>query len=145
VAISSELLEHVFSPQEVLREIHRVLRRGGILLMCAPFIHRIHGDPGDYGRYTDQYWRESLARLGFVDPCIEKQGLFWCVSVDLARTWVVEWLAGRPFRPRWVRRRIGRVIGAGRRIALRWDREDQARDRAPFSGFTTGFGVRAVR
>jgi SAM-dependent methyltransferase len=145
VAICSELVEHLFSPQDVLREIHRLLRPGGVLLMCAPFLHRIHGDPNDYGRYTDQYWQESLACAGFVDRAIEKQGLFWCVSMDLVRTWTADWLDRRAPRQGWIRGRIGQVIGAGRRLALRWDCKDHARNRAPFTSFTTGFGVRAVK
>ena len=53
--ICSELLEHVPDPLAVLREVYRVLRAGGTLLVCVPFLYRIHGDPYDFGRYTDHF------------------------------------------------------------------------------------------
>lgn len=143
--ICSEVLEHVPDPLAVLRETHQVLRSQGVLLVCAPFLHHIHGDPHDYGRYTDQYWREALARIGFADIVIERQGLFWSVMVDMLRGWAHEHAKqGRP-RSDWLRRQLAKVIAKGKRMALAWEAEP-GRDTHPFFGsFTTGFGIRAVR
>ena len=36
--LTSEVLEHVFNPDEFLSEINRVLRDGGVLLLTVPFV-----------------------------------------------------------------------------------------------------------
>lgn len=50
--ICSEVLEHVFNPNEFLSEINRVLKPGGILLLTVPFVWDEHEQPFDYGRYS---------------------------------------------------------------------------------------------
>jgi len=145
VVICSELLEHVPDPRAVLREAYRVLREGGILLVCVPFMHRIHGDPHDYGRYTDLYWLQTLTRIGFNDVRVEKQGLFWSVLVDMLRDLAYHVAQeGRP-RSAWLRRQIARMIGRGKRMALRWEAQPGRREHPFFSSFITGFGIRAVK
>jgi SAM-dependent methyltransferase len=143
--ICSELLEHVPDPAAGLREAYRVLHKGGTLLICVPFLHRIHGDPYDYGRYTDHYWQENLAKIGFVDVEIEKQGLFWSVLVDMLRGLAYQMAKeGRP-RSAWLRRLVVKLTGWGRQRALTWDAQSEDR-RDPFlSSFTTGFGIRATK
>lgn len=50
--LCSEVLEHVDNPLAVLREIGRVLRPGGSLILTVPFINEIHGEPFDFRRFT---------------------------------------------------------------------------------------------
>ncbi|TRZ49950.1 class I SAM-dependent methyltransferase [bacterium] len=70
--ICSELLEHVPSPASVLHEAYRTLRPGGTLFICVPFMYQIHGDPYDFGRYTDYYWSVTLGTIGYQNFLIEK-------------------------------------------------------------------------
>jgi SAM-dependent methyltransferase len=46
------VLEHVRDPWQVVREIKRVLKPGGIIHLDAPFMQAFHLDPVDYWRFT---------------------------------------------------------------------------------------------
>jgi SAM-dependent methyltransferase len=144
--ICSELLEHVPDPVKVVNEMHRVLASEGLVLICVPFLNRIHGDPEDYGRYTDHYWRRTLGRAGFKEVMIEKQGLYWSVLVDMIRDLAYSrtsrGLLGRP----WLRNLVALVVGAAKTTALRWDQAADPNGHGSLvHSFTTGFGIRAIK
>jgi SAM-dependent methyltransferase len=50
--VSTEVLEHVFNPEEFIGEISRTLKPGGTLLMTMPFVWDEHEQPHDYARYS---------------------------------------------------------------------------------------------
>ncbi|TAK12691.1 MAG: class I SAM-dependent methyltransferase [Anaerolineae bacterium] len=142
-AICAETLEHVSMPPDVLAEIQRALKPGGILLVTVPFNFRIHGDPHDYGRYTDHYWREQLVRQGFEIQLISKQGLFWSVLVDMLRDVAYQALLDGQPKYTWLRRLIARGIRLVKRKAIDWDAKIPPDSR--LSQYTTGFGIVALR
>lgn len=47
-----ETLEHVFNVDEVLKEIKRILKPNGKLLISIPFAYGEHEEPYDFARYT---------------------------------------------------------------------------------------------
>jgi len=64
--LCSEVLEHLPEPILALRELTRLIRPGGVLILTAPFCALTHFSPHfyytGYSRYFYEYW---LARLGF--------------------------------------------------------------------------------
>lgn len=50
--ILSDVLEHMPEPELVWREMTRVLRPGGKVVMNVPFYYSVHAHPHDYYRYT---------------------------------------------------------------------------------------------
>lgn len=52
LAICMATLEHIKSPQLVIAEIYRVLKRGGEIYIEVPFIQPYHAAPNDYYRFT---------------------------------------------------------------------------------------------
>ncbi len=47
------VLEHVVSPAHVVDEIHRVLKKGGLVYSETPFLQHVHEGPYDFTRFTD--------------------------------------------------------------------------------------------
>ena len=140
VVICSELLEHVPNPSAVLSEAYRVLCAGGILLICVPFMYRIHGDPDDYGRYTDCFWQCALKEVGFDDITIEHQGLFFSVLADFLKQYVGEVGVPRPFG-----RLTVWLLAKYQRWAMNYEQQPQIKANSFLRSFTTGFGIVALK
>lgn len=143
--ICSELLEHVFSPKEVLAEVSRVLKTKGRVLICAPFMVGIHGDPYDYGRYTGSYWKRLLDDVGFECAEVGFQGSFYSVAFDMFRSWVYGAISHWGPERKLTISMIGAILGFMKIKAVKLD-EKSCRDIAlkPPS-FTTGFGIKAIK
>jgi SAM-dependent methyltransferase len=53
----TDVLEHIAEPQLLMREISRLLRYDGKLIMGVPFFYWLHEVPHDYYRYTEHALR----------------------------------------------------------------------------------------
>lgn len=65
--IATELLEHCYDPKQVLKEIYRVLRKGGTAIISTPFLYPYHPDPKDYFRYTHDGLRKLCEDFSSVE------------------------------------------------------------------------------
>lgn len=63
--LSFEVFEHVFNLPEVLKEIQRVTRPSGQLLISIPFAWNEHEIPYDYARYTSYGISHLLETSGY--------------------------------------------------------------------------------
>lgn len=64
-AICNQVLEHVFEPDAFVREIARILKTDGVLLLTVPFVWDEHEQPRDFGRYSSFGLTALLERNGF--------------------------------------------------------------------------------
>ncbi len=135
IVICAELLEHVPNPAPVLAQAWHVLKPGGRLLISVPFLYRIHGDPYDYGRYTDHYWQEQLTNAGFTALVIERQGLFFSVLLDMSKQFVNRKVP-RPWR--WPLPPLFDWLQA---VAARYEVQRSVQNDPFIRSFTTGFGI----
>lgn len=60
-----EVLEHVFNPDEILKELNRVLKPGAKALITVPFSWNEHETPYDYARYSSFGIKYLLEKNGF--------------------------------------------------------------------------------
>lgn len=63
--VSFEVFEHVFELPDLLIEISRILKPGGLLLVSIPFAYEEHGCPSDFARYTSDGLSYILEKHGF--------------------------------------------------------------------------------
>ena len=143
--VCSELLEHVPDPLPVLRDAHRVLRVQGSLFVCVPFLFPLHPDPFDYGRYTDRYWNEQLARCGFESIEIEKQGLFWSVAADMLRSYALSMDRQGRIQRLAARFLLKKMAGWAMRTALARDARTESQQHPLMGRFVQGFGISAKK
>ena len=61
------VLEHIFNFANLLKEIYRIIKPGGVLYLYVPFFNKIHADPNDYYRYSSSTISRLLSGLHFTD------------------------------------------------------------------------------
>jgi SAM-dependent methyltransferase len=83
VVVLSDVLEHIPTPEALLREIARVLVSDGTLMMSVPFLYWVHETPHDYYRYTEFGLRYLLGAAGLDVVVVERLGGIPEVIADL--------------------------------------------------------------
>lgn len=95
--ISIAVLEHVRDPFRCAKELVRVLKPGGQLICCVPFLQPLHGYPHHYYNMSAQGLRALFERSLVIDDhlVIDSIGPIWSL------TWIVQsWAAGLPEQER---------------------------------------------
>ncbi len=65
--LCTEVLEHLHTPEQAIKEMHRVLKTGGTLLLTTRFIFPLHDTPNDYYRYTKYGLRHLFRNWEVID------------------------------------------------------------------------------
>ena len=81
--LCSDVLEHISEPMHVWKEVHRVLKPGGRLLMNMPFLYHIHEEPHDFHRYTEFALKHYASGAGFELEELCGVGGVWQVLGDI--------------------------------------------------------------
>lgn len=93
---STEVLEHVFNPDEILAELHRVLKPNGQMLLTCPFFWPEHEQPYDYARYTSFGLTTLLQKHGFEIIAFEKTGSYFDALAQGLITYLYFFIPHRP-------------------------------------------------
>jgi SAM-dependent methyltransferase len=80
IVSAMEVFEHVEKIEKGISECYRVLRKGGKLILSAPFLYPVHADPFDFQRWTLVKWKKELTGIGFNIETIKINGRFFTVT-----------------------------------------------------------------
>jgi len=71
LVISTETIEHLKKPGLALKEMYRVMKEDGMLVLTTPMTWQLHEEPNDYFRYTKYGLEYLLKEAGFRDVKIQ--------------------------------------------------------------------------
>jgi len=81
IVFSTQVIEHVPKPDQMLREFNRVLKPGGFLVLTGPMYWPLHEEPFDFYRFTKYGFVHLLRESGFADWEIREDGGDWAQIV----------------------------------------------------------------
>ena len=73
---TSQVFEHIENLDDILKELHRVLKPQGLILISVPFCWDEHEVPYDFARYTSYGILSKLKKAGYEIESLKKSGNF---------------------------------------------------------------------
>lgn len=92
--VSFQVLEHTPDPEGLLREMARVSKKGGLLILTAPFSFRLHEEPHDYFRFTPHGLRFLCEKVGYDVRTVTARGSLWSLIGHKLNTFLAYDVAG---------------------------------------------------
>ena len=79
--IFNQVMEHLPDPISVLKELNRVMKKGGLMICTCPLFYEEHEKPYDFYRYTQFSHQFMFKKAGFNIESIEwMEGFFGTVA-----------------------------------------------------------------
>ena len=89
---SSDVFEHLFEPEKVLREFYRILKPNGMILLTVPFFWEEHEIPFDYARYSSYGITNLLEKNGFKVIQLEKTTSYVLAIFQLLINYIIRFI-----------------------------------------------------
>lgn len=89
--LCTEVLEHVPNPNKALEELVRITKRGGVLILTAPFCSLTHMAPYHFCTGFNKYWyEENLKKCGCeIEECTRNGDFYsWLRQEIIRMPWV---------------------------------------------------------
>lgn len=77
--IAEQVFEHIPDPLSAAKNVHSMLREGGVFLISTPFLIHYHPSPLDLWRWTKEGMATFLAGVGFRNVNAQAWGNKQCV------------------------------------------------------------------
>jgi SAM-dependent methyltransferase len=81
--LCTQVLEHVYDHHTMIKEIYRVLKPGGHIMLTVPFAWEKHEEPYDFFRFTPHALKELFEEAGLVIDYIKPNGGKWAAIYQL--------------------------------------------------------------
>jgi ubiquinone/menaquinone biosynthesis C-methylase UbiE len=81
--LCTQVLEHVYDHHTMMKEIYRVLKPGGHVILTVPFAWELHEEPYDYFRFTKHALKELFEEAGLKIDYIKPNGGKWAAIYQL--------------------------------------------------------------
>ena len=105
VVLCSQVIEHDAEPVKIIAEIRRILKKDGVLILSAPQMGRLHGEPNDYYRFTKWGLNYLLEKNGMKIEVIEPHGgIFRAIGSHL-NFFIIEYFGKNKQRRKFILRR----------------------------------------
>lgn len=87
VVLCSEVLEHIPNPNDALKELVRVTKNGGVLILTAPFCSLTHMAPYHFCTGFNKYWYEdALKKYGCrIKECTRNGDYYSWIRQEITR------------------------------------------------------------
>lgn len=76
-AICTAVLEHLEEPDKAIKEVNRVLKKGGYAIYTVPLFWHLHEEPRDFYRYTKYGLKYLFEKNGFEIVELRALSGFW--------------------------------------------------------------------
>ena len=88
--VSTQVFEHVENPEQAAREVCRVLKKGGHLLITVPQWNELHEEPHDYWRYTRYGLQTLFERQGCALVRMTPRGGYFTVKAQMNARYAID-------------------------------------------------------
>ena len=82
-AVAFQVLEHHPEPQIMIKEMVRITKKGGLLMVTVPFLGGLHEEPFDFQRFTKYQLSRLFQAQGCEMLCIKEQGALFSTILML--------------------------------------------------------------
>lgn len=128
--VCTQVLGDVYEPSKAFKEIHRVLRPEGVVLITESLFDPLHDEPYDFWRFTEHSMRKLAEDSGFKIEILERRGGYHSVMAQLkARYWIERLHAHK----KWFSRIVSFIFKILGKWALMRDRKDTSRAKSIFT------------
>jgi len=114
--LCTAVLEHLERPQDAIREMYRILKPGGYVILTAPLFWHLHEEPRDFYRYTKYGLQHLFTEAGFEVVELRPLSGFvvtfaqeFCYFLQRFRRRPISWvIGGIQFLIQWIAYRLNR-------------------------------------
>lgn len=122
--VCTQVFEHLEFPEKSAKEIFRVLKPGGHLLVTVPQMNELHEEPRDFWRYTKFGLRSLFEHAGFSVVYESQRGGFFSTKAQMCIRYLID--RCRLYERKWLGNILIPFLSLYGRFSIWLDKLDQS-------------------